>query len=84
MSLNLVFGTVLLAFGMVFGSLEWTRSVQTGIPATTGSVMIAVLPIIVGFQLLLNFVGFDISNEPKVPLQHSMLFNSMAWYEGGR
>jgi hypothetical protein len=30
--------------------------------------MIAVLPIILGFQLLLSFVNFDINNVPKKPL----------------
>lgn len=75
MSLHLVFGAVLLVFGIGFGAVEWVRSVHSGVAATTGSVMLAVLPIIVGFQLLLSFVGYDISNEPKTPLQHSALLN---------
>lgn len=78
MSLHLVFGIVLLIFGIGFGAIEWIRSVHSGVAATTGSVMLAVLPIIVGFQLLLSFVGYDISNEPKTPLQHSALLNLRA------
>ena len=37
--------------------------------ASTGTVMIAVLPVILGFQMLLNFLAFDMANEPKRPLQ---------------
>ena len=42
---------------------------STGEVASTGTVMIAVLPIILGFQLLLNFLAFDMGNEPKTPIQ---------------
>ncbi len=68
-SAHLLVGMLFLTFGCVFGGLEWYRSVATGEPATTGTVMIATLPIILGFQLLLNFLAFDMGNEPKVPIQ---------------
>ena len=44
-------------------------SLASGHIASTGTVMVAVLPIILGFQLLLNFLAFDMANEPKHPLQ---------------
>jgi hypothetical protein len=56
----------------VFGGLEWYRSVATGEPATTGTVMIATLPIILGFQLILSFLGFDMANEPRIPIQPAL------------
>lgn len=68
-SLNLVFGLLLLGSGAIFGSIEWVRSIETGIPATTGTVILATLPVILGFQLMLAFLSYDISNEPRVPLQ---------------
>jgi len=68
-SINLVVGTLLIVFGIGFGAIEWSRSVSSGIPATTGTVMISVLPIILGFQLLLFFLGYDISGGPTRPLQ---------------
>ena len=43
--------------------------ISTGQVASTGTVMVAMLPIILGFQLLLNFLAFDMANEPKLPLQ---------------
>jgi glycosyltransferase involved in cell wall biosynthesis len=68
-SINLIFGVLLFAFGTIFGGIEWLHSAQAGVPATAGTVMIAVLPMILGFQLLLSFVSFDVANEPTVPLQ---------------
>ncbi|MEM8615695.1 MAG: glycosyltransferase family 2 protein [Pseudomonadota bacterium] len=68
-SLNLLLGSLFLLFGTVFGLIEWMSSISTGTPATTGTVMLAVLPIIVGVQMLLLFLSFDISLEPKRPIQ---------------
>lgn len=68
-SLQLLFGTLFLLFGTIYGSLEWYFSVSSGHVASTGTVMIAVLPIILGVQFLLNFLSFDMANEPRVPIQ---------------
>lgn len=68
-SLCLFFGVILFLFGVVFGGVNWWHSVQTNTSAATGTVMIATVTIILGFQLLLSFLNYDISNEPSVPLQ---------------
>lgn len=68
-SINLIVGLVMLVFGTLFGSLAWYQSSSSGEVATTGTVMIAVLPIILGVQLLLFFLSYDIANKPTVPLQ---------------
>lgn len=68
-SLFLVFGLLLMGFGTVFGAIEWIHSIRTQQPATAGTVMLATLPVILGFQLLLGFLNYDISNEPKRTLQ---------------
>jgi dolichol-phosphate mannosyltransferase len=68
-SAQLVVGAAMLLFGLIFGAWGWAQSISSGSPATTGTVMIAVLPIILGFQLLLAFIGFDMTNEPRIPLQ---------------
>jgi hypothetical protein len=68
-SMQLLFGTLMLGFGGIFGSVAWYRSISSGAPATTGTVMIATLPILLGFQLVLGFLGFDMANEPKQTLQ---------------
>ena len=70
-SLFLVAGSLLSAFGTVWGLAHWIRSGQTGIEASTGTVMIAVVPLILGVQLLLQAVSLDIQSTPKVPLSRS-------------
>ena len=68
-SVQLLAGSAMLLFGVVFGMVHWYDSLASGHIASTGTVMVAVLPIILGFQLLLNFLAFDMANEPKHPLQ---------------
>ena len=76
-SLNMIVGAVLLIFGILFGGTEWIRSAFTGVPATTGTVMLSVLPIIVGIQMLLFFLGYDIAAEPKKPVQRQAVLSSL-------
>lgn len=64
-SVFLIFGTILCLFGGIWGIVKWAHSIQTGIAATTGTVLIAVLPIILGFQLLLQAISLDISDVPE-------------------
>ena len=37
-------------------------------PSAVGTVMLAGLPLILGLQLLLAAIGFDIDNQPKITL----------------
>lgn len=64
-SLYLVVGILLNLFGGLWGLFWWMRSIQTNIAATTGTVMIAVLPIVVGIQLLIQFTAFDVQSVPR-------------------
>jgi len=68
-SVELVLGFVFLVFGFSVGSFYWAQSIKTGISATSGTVMLAALPIILGMQLLLSALSFDMKNLPKEPLQ---------------
>lgn len=67
-SLELVFGTLLFAFGLAFGSYHWLHSLGTGTATPVGTVMLAVLPLLVGLQFLLAFVGYDVANSPAEPV----------------
>jgi len=69
---ELIFGFILFNFGIIFGIIKWIESVNTGIVASTGTVMISVLPIILGFQLLLSFLNYDINNIPQKPLSKTI------------
>lgn len=68
-SLYIVAGTVLLMFGTLWGAWFWAASIRTGVPATTGTVMIAVLPLILGVQLLLQAATLDIQGAPAKVIQ---------------
>ncbi len=67
-SLFLVIGSVFLLFGIVWGVYHWAESIRLGVPATTGTVMLAVVPVIVGVQLLLQAIAQDIGNAPTRPI----------------
>jgi dolichol-phosphate mannosyltransferase len=64
-SIELPLGTGLLLFGLLFGSVQWIASVRSGIPATTGTVMLGVLPILMGLQFILSFLAYDIAATPR-------------------
>ena len=68
-SLELLFGIPLLGFGIVFGASNWIDPGQPGALASAGTVMLAALPVIMGFQMLLGFVNYDMANIPSRPLQ---------------
>jgi glycosyltransferase involved in cell wall biosynthesis len=57
-------GVPLLGFGVLWSAYHWYRSWATGVVASTGTVMIGTLAIILAFQLLLQAVVLDVQNEP--------------------
>jgi dolichol-phosphate mannosyltransferase len=63
-SVQLLAGLALLCFGTAFGAREWVQSASSGITASTGTVMLAALPVILGVQLLLSFLSFDVAAAP--------------------
>lgn len=67
-SLELPLGALLLAFGTLYGIAEWIAGFRSGTPASSGTVMLAAMPVILGFQLILAFVGSDISSTPRRPI----------------
>ena len=67
-SVQLIVSIVLLLFGGIYGLIKWMESVVQGVYASSGTVMLAALPIIVGVQLLISFISFDMQNQPKNPL----------------
>ena len=72
-SIYSLFGTVLCAIGIFFGAGHWLRSVETGAAATSGTVMLAALPLLVGIQLLIAFLHHDVSSIPVDPLAPDLI-----------
>lgn len=67
-SLELILGILLVPAGGLYGAIHWWRSIATGVPATAGTVILAAMPIIVGVQLLLAFIGHDTRRQPTKPI----------------
>ena len=61
-------GSALLLAGSIFGILHWVSSSAANHPATSGTVMLAAMPILVGIQLLIAFLQYDVSSVPVEPL----------------
>jgi len=71
-SLELILGMFCLAFGTIFGSINWYDSISSGVTAATGTIVLAALPFLLGCYLLINFLHFDVHNQPKTPLHLSL------------
>lgn len=67
-SIELVLGLSALLFGVCYGGYHWWQSVITDTPSMTGTVMLAALPVLLGFQLILAFLAYDFAAVPKVPM----------------
>lgn len=64
-SVELVLGLLMLGFGVAFGAATWITNAAAGEPTSSGTVMLAALPAILGVQLLLAFLAADIAGVPS-------------------
>jgi dolichol-phosphate mannosyltransferase len=64
-SLELCFGIMLMLFGVIFGGINWFENSMDRVETPVGTVIISALGIIVGFQLFLSFLSYDVSSFPK-------------------
>lgn len=72
-SLYLFFGSLLMLGGTVWGAYQWALSEATHQDRSTGTVMLAVLPFLMGFQLVLNALMYDVQFSQKT--SHELLVN---------
>lgn len=66
-SIELPVGLVLLLSGLLFGASHWIGSLGSDVPTPAGTVMLSALPIILGIQFILAFLGQDIASVPRRP-----------------
>lgn len=67
-SINLLVGFTLFWGGSINGLLIYLKNQAAAQATPTGTIMIIVLTILVGFQLLLSFINYDTQNTPKDPI----------------
>lgn len=71
-SIELLVGAALLLFGFIFGGTSWINVVANNRAAPLGTIMLAALPVLLGIQFLLAFLGFDIANVPKRAIHNDL------------
>lgn len=64
-ALFLFLGLGLFTWGVGFGIYLYFHTVSTGLATPTGTIMLALLPLILGFQLILQAIVLDIQETPK-------------------
>jgi dolichol-phosphate mannosyltransferase len=73
-SFELPIGALLLTSGLLTGASTWLHALDTNILTPTGTIMLSVLSTLVGLNLLLAFIAYDVSSVPQRPI-HRLLPN---------
>jgi hypothetical protein len=76
-SIELPAGLGLVAFAAAFGGYHWAHSASEGVATPTGTIMIAAVALLMGFQFLLSFLQYDIASVPRTPI-HRLLARSQS------
>ena len=72
-SVELIVGMALLCFGMSYGLVHWLDGLRSGIPNPVGTVVVTALCVLMGLQLVLAFLSWDMGSVPRRPLQRHRL-----------
>jgi len=68
-SFELPLGVFLLGFGAWFGLSSYLSAAAAGLATTAGQVTGSAVALILGVQLLLSFLSYDVQSEPRIPRQ---------------
>jgi glycosyltransferase involved in cell wall biosynthesis len=68
-SLYIFFGIPLFLFGLIFGIIKWIHYASLQIASPTGTIMIAIISLVLGFQMILAAIQYDISSDNPFYLQ---------------
>ena len=60
-SLYIFFGIPLFLFGLIFGIVKWAHYADMHTATPTGTIMISVLSLVLGFQMILAAIQYDIT-----------------------
>ena len=64
-SIFIIFGLLFFCWGLIFSGYRWYYGVMNNVENITGTVMLAVLAVILGTQFLLQAINIDINNSPN-------------------
>ena len=68
-SFELPLGVFLVIFGTWFGFTSYLTASAAGVATTAGQVTGSAVALILGVQLLLSFLSYDVQSEPRIPRQ---------------
>lgn len=74
-SIELPVGVILFLFGILFGMWNWVHAFQNEISTPAGTIMLSALPTLMGLQLILSFLAYDISSTPDEAIHPMLLEN---------
>jgi glycosyltransferase involved in cell wall biosynthesis len=77
-----ILGLGLTLFGLAFGGYVWWLSASSGTPTNAGTVMIAVVPVILGIQMLLQALAMEVQSSPGA--EETRRYSHMASYRPDR
>ncbi len=72
-TLFLVTGLLLFLGGAGFGAIKWAENLTTQGNHPAGTIALAILPVVLGFQLLLQALVLDVIDKPDEPLSNLMI-----------
>ncbi len=70
-SIELPLGLLMFLFGTIFGITQWATAQAAGVATPAGTVMLSALPTLMGMQLILAFLAYDIGSVPRTPRHFS-------------
>jgi len=71
-SLQLMGGTGLILFGLLYGGSAWLANYSKGVESPAGTVGVVSIAMVVGFVLLQGFFAFDYARIPRWAAQHRL------------
>ena len=67
-TIELSIGLMIFLFGLLFGGYHWVQAIQSSDPTPLGIIMMSALPMLMGLQLILAFLSYDMSSVPREPI----------------
>lgn len=72
-SIELPLGILLFAAGSLYGASHWLSSLHKHIETPAGTVMLSALPVLMGVQLILAFLAYDIASVPRTAVHKRLI-----------
>lgn len=70
-------GTSLILAGSGYGAYHWVHAASANMVTPPGTVMLAALPILLGFLLVLQALLLDVMNEPRNPVHREAPYGAV-------